>query len=405
MLGAVVILIATGKRNSKKNRQLDERITLRRQDKIPYGTYVAYQNLKHIFPGAKIFANKYEPGYWDSLSNYDDKQVFISICDRFSPDEEEMKRMISFAENGNDVFISARYISATADRILHCNSSAMSLPFINMGGDLEDSMHILLNNPLFGKTAEYEYPGRTFNSYFKDVDTNTTDILGFDIDYKPNFIRLHAGKGNFYIHTEPLAFSNYFILHKNNADYYEKVLSVIRRDAVKVLWDEYFLNKREYDKPPENKKGWLATLMGLKNDDGKKSFAAAFWLLIGLLLTYVLMQMRRKQRYIPVITKPKNDSLDFVKTIGRLYYDKGDNKNLCHKMGAYFLEHIRNRYKLPTGNLDEPFIKNLLYKSAAQESTIRSIVSFIKYLDDAPAVSKEDLTDFHKQLETFYSTS
>ena len=68
--------------------------------------------------------------------------------------------------------------------------------------------------------------------------------------------------------------------------------------------------------------------------------------------------MRRKQRYIPVVAKPKNDSLDFVKTIGRLYYDKGDHKNLSRKMGAFFLEHVRSRYKLPTGTLNEEFINN-----------------------------------------------
>ena len=71
-------------------------------------------------------------------------------------------------------------------------------------------------------------------------------------------------------------------------------------------------------------------------------------------------------------------------------------------MGAYFLEHVRSRYKLLTGNLDDEFVKTLQYKSGAEESTIRGIVSFIKYADDAPAVSDKELSDFHKQLELFY---
>ena len=74
---------------------------------------------------------------------------------------------------------------------------------------------------------------------------------------------------------------------------------------------------------------------------------AALLTAIFALLLYVVLEMRRKQRTIPVMTKPKNDSLEFVKTIGRLYHDKGDHKNLCRKMSAYFLEHVRNRYKLP----------------------------------------------------------
>ena len=114
------------------------------------------------------------------------------------------------------------------------------------------------------------------------------------------------------------------------------------------------------------------------------------------------MEMRRKQRYIPVIKKPGNDSMDFVKTIGRLYFDKGDHANLCRKMSAYFLEYVRNKYKLLAGSLDEDFIAKLQYKSGAAEYEVRGIISFIKYLDDGPAINHKQLTAFHKQLELFY---
>ena len=399
LIAAVVVLFATGSNNKRK--KLDERITLRRQDKIPYGTYVAYRNLKYIFPGASIYTSRYEPGYWDSLSNFDAHQLFIVVCDRFAADEEEMKRMISFTENGNDVFICARYISAAADKILGCSSSAVDFSYFRVE-DLQKNMRITLLAPPFDNKAAYGYPGKTFNSYFSSIDSSTTDVLGNDEKGRPDFIRLHAGKGNFYVHTEPFAFCNYFILHKNNIDYYEKVLSVIKPGITRVVWDEYYLNKRSSDNEQEKKKGWFSVLMNTKNSNGKKPFRAAFWLLILLLLFYVLLEMRRKQRLIPVLVKPRNDSLDFVKTIGRLYYDKGDHKNLCRKMGAYFLEHVRNKYKLPTGSLDDEFVKNLQYKSGAEESEIRGIVSFIKYLEDAAVIKNNQLTDFHKQLESFY---
>jgi hypothetical protein len=219
----------------------------------------------------------------------------------------------------------------------------------------------------------------------------------------PNFIRLKAGAGNLFVHLSPLAFSNYFLLHKQNFEYYEKALSLVSPNIEKVAWDEYYLNKRFYDQNRDNRKGWFAVLLGMKNEEGKHPFRAAFWLLIGLLVVFVLMEMRRKQRYIPVITKPRNDSLDFVKTIGRLYYDRGDHKNLCRKMSAYFLEHVRQQYKLPTNDLSEDFIRNLHYKSGAGEDDIREIVTYIKYTEDSPQVNASDLRSFHKKLELFYS--
>ena len=60
----------------------------------------------------------------------------------------------------------------------------------------------------------------------------------------------------------------------------------------------------------EKKKSWISVLFSYP------ALKAALLTAIFTLLLYVLLGMRRKQRYIPVLTKPKNDSLDFVKTIG-----------------------------------------------------------------------------------------
>ena len=402
LAAALVILFLTGNSNSKKDRVLDERITLKRQDKIPYGTYAAYQNLEYIFPKATIYTNKYEPGYWDSVSLYDSQQALIAVCRNFRADEGEMRNLIRFVENGNDVFISTRYLSAVADNILDCNSSAYDLSIIPVES-LAANMKIRLKAPPFAAPLNYSYPGKTFNTFFTTIDTTTTEVLGYDESGNPNFIHLRAGKGNFYVHTEPLAFSNFFVLHKENKNYYEKALSVINPDVTKIIWDEYFLDKREaFEEPDRDRKDWFTTLMNLKNSNDQKPFIPAFLLLILLLLLYVLLGMRRTQRHIPVITKPRNDSLDFVKTIGRLYYDREDHKNLSRKMAAYFLEHVRNKYKLPTGTLDEHFIEQLRFKTGLEEGEIRGIVTFIKYLDEEPGISHRSLTDFHKQLESFY---
>jgi len=307
-----------------------------------------------------------------------------------------MKKIIEFVDAGNDVFISARYISAAADKILGCSSSSYSLASFT-DDEMEDSMQILLSHPPFENKMIYYYPGKKFNSYFDAIDTARTDVAGYTEKQRPDFIHLRAGKGNLYVHLEPLAFSNYFLLHKNNISYYENAMSLISKGVKKVVWDEYYLNKRSYNDSNNEKKSWLSVLFRYP------ALKAALLTALFTLLLYVLLEMRRKQRIIPVIAKQRNDSLDFVRTIGRLYYDKGDHMNLCRKMGAYFLDHVRNQYKLSTVELDENFIKNLKYKSGHDEAEIRGIVSFIKYLDDAQAISHEQLTNFHRQLETFYN--
>ncbi|MEO5562694.1 MAG: DUF4350 domain-containing protein, partial [Chitinophagaceae bacterium] len=360
-------------------------------------------SLKSMFPDAKVVSERQEPGSWDSVSLFAKNQAVIIVCPEFNADNYEMTNLVKFVENGNDVFLSAMSLSSEATRMMNCeiNSIEHLLSYFSNSKEL-DTLTVSLFYPSFPKRISYTYPGKQFDGYFSKLDTTTSTILGHDEDNRPDFIHLKAGKGNFYVHLAPMTFTNYFLLHKQNFDYYEKIFSLISPTTTKVLWDEYYLFKKGKTRRESNKKSFLSTLLGLKNDNGERSFAAAFWLLLGLLLLYVLMEMRRKQRYIPVINRLKNESLEFVKTIGRLYHDKGDHRNLCRKMSAYFLEHVRNRYKLATTQLDETFVKNLHIKTGIDEDEIMGIVSFIRQLDQHGAISDGQLTLFHKQLESFY---
>lgn len=377
--------------NKKKHHFFDDRITLRKKDKIPYGSYVAYDNLKHIFTNAAVSVNRSESRFWSALSNDESGQALLIITQQFLADESEMEKLIGFARAGNTVFISARRLSSSSLDIFKCKSS-FSFDAI----DMHDSLKLTLNRPPFAKQFTSFYPGKRFDTYLYKFDSSITHVLGTDDEGDPNFIRLRTGKGNIYLHLAPLAFSNYFLLHKKNIAYYENVLSVIPADTKKVVWDEYYLTKFYGAEKTPKPRGWLAVLF--QYPSLKRGLFTAFLALI----LYVLLEMRRKQRMLPVIDKPRNDSLDFVKTIGRLYYEKGDHKNLCRKMASYFLEHIRNRYKLPTVKLDESFIKALHLKTGYAEKDLREIIPFINFIDSAPAISDNQLTQFHKQLELFY---
>ena len=393
---AVIALVVTGSGRKKK---MDERVTFRKRDKIPYGTWVAFQSLPEFFPGATIQVNRWEPGLWEAISEDSTDQLFLCITPKFMAESYEVSKLLSFVENGNDVFISTREISGELEEVLRCQVTDKDLPVFYEGMELltgqDDSLSVRLKQPFFSDEKFYRYGGRKFDATFTRLDRSLTDELGTDGDGNTNFIHLRAGKGNLYLHLAPLAFSNYFLLHRQNIGYFEKALSVIHPGVKKIVWDEYFISKENREKN-RGKKSWITVLSrypGLK---------AALVTAILTLLVYLLLEMRRKQRYIPVVAKPRNDSLDFVRTIGRLYYDRGDHKNLCRKMSAYFLEHIRSRYKLSTGNLDEAFINSLRFKTGVEEAEIRGIISFIKYAEDTPAVSAAQVAEFHKQLESFY---
>jgi uncharacterized protein YpbB len=74
-------------------------------------------------------------------------------------------------------------------------------------------------------------------------------------------------------------------------------------------------------------------------------------------------------------------------------------------MGVHLLEHIRSQYKLPTHTIDDDFVNAVHQKTAYPAEELKSIVRFIQFIDTAPAISENQLSDFHKQLELFYQNT
>ncbi|HRN57050.1 MAG TPA: hypothetical protein PLL71_11390, partial [Agriterribacter sp.] len=209
-------------------------------------------------------------------------------------------------------------------------------------------------------------------------------------------IRLRVGDGNFFIHTAPLAFSNYFLLHKENMGYYSQLLSAMDARALHVVWDEYYLHK-----PAANGQSTPSPFRVLME---QPAFRMALLTALAGLVLYVLLGIKRNQRMIPVVAAPRNDSLDFVKTIGRLYFQKRDNKNLCQKMAVHFMEYVHRHFNMTAGNMDADFVSRLSQKSGCSEHTIQAITDYIRFIQEAPAVHDRQVAEFYNVLDRFYKT-
>jgi hypothetical protein len=391
ILGVVVVLAALIFFRPARARVMDERITLRARDKIPYGMYVAYNLLPSLFPNASVTSDKSMPGNWSEIDVEDENQAVILISQEFDAENFELNSLYSFANKGNYVFIIANSLSDETSDFFNCVARDNSYGF-----DIRDSLLTKLITPPFPVQKSYVFPGKNYSNHFYRFDTSHSIVLGKDEEGDVNFIQMKTGKGAVFIHLAPIAFSNYFLLHKNNIEYYKNALSVIPQKVSSIVWNDYFLTKL---RRPQEQPSWFRVLM---------KYPAFKWGLLTALFTlilFVLLESRRKQRIIPEIKKPANDSMDFVKTIGRLYFDRGDHKNLAKKMSAYFLEHIRNLYKLPTHTIDDEFVIAVHNKTNYPEDEIRRIVQFIQFLQEAPAISEKQLSDYHKQLELFYQNT
>jgi len=88
-------------------------VTLWRKDKIPYGTYFAYENMKYIFPDALISINKNSPVTFNTTyaltgtDNNTRRKAYIIIASRVVPDKSEINALMNFVGEGNQLFISS----------------------------------------------------------------------------------------------------------------------------------------------------------------------------------------------------------------------------------------------------------------------------------------------------------
>ena len=375
------------------HKQINRRVTLWRKDKIPYGTYYAYESLKYLFPEAAITINKTSPADYrfEAQSNFFQNNrkhriAYIIISPQVIPDRREIDAMMNFVGNGNQIFISAIYMGDSLLDELKL-STRNGFRFFNF----QDSLGLSLYNPVNYDSLFFQYPGLRADNSVKDMDTMYTSILGRDSRGRPNFVKLgYKGGGAIYLHFAPMAMTNFFLLHRQNSSYYDNVLSYIPSTSIlEVKWDDYFRYPRS------------SSFSSLDYILSNQSLRWAFWLTISLFLFIYLFESKRRQRMIQPRVSNTNSSLEFVKTIGRLYYKRKDNANLAGKMITHFLDHVRSKYNIQTSSMDDEFRERLSYKSGAGREQTESIVSSIRSLQGDPYPTDEDLLSFNKKIEEF----
>lgn len=377
--------------NVGNKKRLNARVTLKRTDKIPYGTYVAYENLTHIFPAADVEVNRVSPSSYRAFSAMHEygglyhgidtgKTLYMIVSPYFSPNAREFNSLMQFIGKGHHVFISAQYWGSAFQDSMKID--------VSQTGTI-DSLWAGVINPVTYDSLMYVYPGYGRTSYLTKYDSSYANILGRNERGEINFIQhTYKSGGSMYIHTSPLAFSNFFLLHKSNNAYYDNVLSYMPKSISHIQWDDYFRYGRQF-----------SAFQVIMESPGLR---AAFWIVLLIFALIFLFDSKRKQRIIPKRPPLKNASLDFVKTVGRLYYQYRDNRNLALKMTAHLMDHIRTRYNLATFTMDERFVFTLADKSGYDATALQKLIYQAKMIQDSPQISDEELMEFNKLTEAFY---
>lgn len=356
------------------------------KDKIPFGTYIAYNELAQLFPEKNKKRIEQSISSYLSSNNRTGSDVFFIINQNSTLSETDTEYLLDFVEQGNDAFIVSTFIPTPILDSLHLKTESS---YYILNKDFSN-VELSLVNPSFSN-PRYKFEKVDQYAYFSEIDSVNSVILGqyhMGTETKTNFIKQKYGEGYFYIQLFPEAYSNYFMLKDKNYMYVVNSLNYINKNT--ILWEE---NNKSIHTPPDG------ILMYIFNNP------PLHWAWVILLCSFVLYSLffgKRTQRIIPIIKPLKNTTVEFTQTIGNLYYNNKEHKDIINKKIKYFLYYVKEHYFMNIEKINTEFSDLLHLKSGVPKEITDKIVSLIQKNQNSDISTEEDLKLINRTIDLFY---
>lgn len=248
-------------------------------------------------------------------------------------------------------------------------------------------------------TAGYDYKlDSLYVGDFTGFDTIVDEkerierIDTFAIKKVPTAVSVPYGKGEVIFVSSPLLFTNYGMLEGNTSVYIFRLMSYladlpvyrteayVKTDAMLVAEQSPF---REFIKRPPLR--W-----------------ALYLALLGVVL-FMIFTARRRQRVIPIMSKPANRSLEFIQLIGTLYYQRKDHVDLVRKKFKLFAEELRKTAGVDISdvNTDDREYLLLAEKTGMNSDRLKKVIRQIRLvLHSEGNISVEEMRSLIDAMDT-----
>ncbi len=353
-------------------------------DKIPFGSFVLFEELNTLFGDTPIEKITDDPYVFLSEKEEESNATYLFFNDYIDFDKRQLEELKRFANQGNTVFLSA----ATFGTVVEDSLGFYTVTDYNA---LKTELKPTFFNPDFKKDTTATYNKGVKKIIFTTIDTLNTKALGYyRTSDEPlenlNFIEITFGEGRFLIHTLPEAFSNYYML-LNNDSHAARVLSYLETDH--IYWDTHIKSGRRVITSP------------MRYVFSQKPLTWAYYLLAVGLILFVIFRAKREQRIIKVLKPLANTSVEFTKTIGQMYFQHKDYGNIIAKKINYFMEVVRSKYFLDTNELSAGFTEKLALKSGNNIDKTTKLIQIIKHQKSKAFHNETDLVTLNKLMEDF----
>jgi hypothetical protein len=333
-----------------------------------------------LFPGSKVIKTNASV-----YNTFHDSTVmpgkYIIIAKTVNINKFDFDELVKYMKAGNSVFISCfKFNGFLADTLKLSPGFEQSNRNIRLSftsNQLKQPNHFTFNTSLS-------------NLYFNSFDTARATVISKNNYGHSIYISFKFGKGTLYLCADPWILTNYSLLNNRGADYAAKALSYLP-ETQNVYWDEFQNGDVADDESP------------MRVFFNHPSLQWAYYLSLFGMIVFVLFEIKRRQRIIPVIEPLKNSTVDFVNVVGQVYYEKRNNANIANKKILYLLEHLREQYQLKTNKLDREFVEKLMAKLGINSPFVNELVNYIQFIGVQTYVSDRELIELNKLIENFYT--
>jgi hypothetical protein len=183
--------------------------TFSQRDKHPFGAYVVHRQLQQLYYHNTIRTKKenFENISWELA---DTGSIYISISKNLFLSQADLERMLAYVNDGNSIFISSNNID---EKLLDTLGCGVNKYYKGQFYHEMEYTSVNLEPTIFTDSSAYHYFYIPFFNHFSKVDSLHSKMLGNN-KAGANYAVIFYGKGRFYLHTEPRAFSNYFLLKR-----------------------------------------------------------------------------------------------------------------------------------------------------------------------------------------------
>jgi hypothetical protein len=228
------------------------------------------------------------------------------------------------------------------------------------------------------------------------VDRNS-GVEGEEVELA-NFVRMRVGEGYFYFHTNPIMFTNLYLKDSVGFEYSNFVFAHITDKT--LYWDRQSVVLPSMRKEKRRALPKVAAQSPLEYIFSQPALRWGWYMALALGVIYVFFGAKRRQRIIPIIEKNRNTSLEFIETIGRLYFQQQDHRSIIKKQMHLFLAHMRQRYHLVTREMDDRLIDRIAVRARVERKIVKDI--FVEYFRLRQLMQRPNADITAQMLNNFY---